>query len=192
MAFMKDVLASSASIWPRQPTVQELDEALMDEQAFHLFYLETVRPLHAYAVRVLGNASHADDIVQESYFRILRTPPATNETRQLKAVLFKIASNLIIDYWRNRKFDAVPTTDDHRFEGSSDPADVALSLDMARTFAKLKPQERQLMWLAYVEGSDHREIATTLGIGQWSVRVMLHRAKQKLARLIKRERTEQQ
>jgi RNA polymerase sigma-70 factor (ECF subfamily) len=58
---------------------------------------------------------------------------------------------------------------------------------MARTFSKLKPQERQLVWLAYVEGSDHREIAAALGVRERSVRVLLHRAKQKLARLIKDE-----
>jgi hypothetical protein len=33
---------------------------------------------------------------------------------------------------------------------------------MARTFRDLKPQERMLLWLAHVEGSEHRAIAAAL------------------------------
>jgi RNA polymerase sigma-70 factor (ECF subfamily) len=52
-------------------------------------------------------------------------------------------------------------------------------------FGELKPQQRQMLWLSYVEGSDHREIATALGVREGSVRVLLHRARKKLASLLK-------
>jgi len=55
---------------------------------------------------------------------------------------------------------------------------------MARVFEQLRPQQRQLMWLAYVEGAEHREIAAALGLRQGSVRVLLHRARRKLAALL--------
>ena len=63
--------------------------------------------------------------------------------------------------------------------------DLALRLDMTRLFEQLRPQQRQLMWLAYVEGYDHREIGAALGLGERSVRVLLHRARRKLAGLLR-------
>jgi hypothetical protein len=36
--------------------------------------------------------------------------------------------------------------------------DLALRLDMARVFTALRPEQRQLVWLAYVEGASHKEI----------------------------------
>jgi RNA polymerase sigma-70 factor (ECF subfamily) len=41
-----------------------------------------------------------------------------------------------------------------------------------------------MLWLAYVEGADHREIAEALELRAGSIRVLLHRARKKLARLI--------
>jgi RNA polymerase sigma-70 factor (ECF subfamily) len=47
------------------------------------------------------------------------------------------------------------------------------------------------MWLAYVEGADHREIAAALGLRERSVRVLLHRARRKLAALIQRSKADE-
>jgi len=55
---------------------------------------------------------------------------------------------------------------------------------MTRVFGELKPQQRQMLWLSYVEGADHREIAAATGVREGSVRVLLHRARKKLASLL--------
>jgi RNA polymerase sigma-70 factor (ECF subfamily) len=57
-------------------------------------------------------------------------------------------------------------------------------MDLARLFEQLRPPERAMMWLAYVEGADHDEIARALGIRPRSVRVILYRTRRKLARLL--------
>ena len=62
--------------------------------------------------------------------------------------------------------------------------DLALRLDMARVFTALWPEQRQLVWLAYVEGASHKEIGAAIGVREGSVRVLLHRAKRKLAALL--------
>jgi RNA polymerase sigma factor (sigma-70 family) len=51
-------------------------------------------------------------------------------------------------------------------------------------FQRLKPRERQLLWLAYVEGSSHKEIADCTGLRAGSIRLLLFRARRKLAELI--------
>jgi RNA polymerase sigma-70 factor (ECF subfamily) len=57
---------------------------------------------------------------------------------------------------------------------------------MMRVFAELKPQERALLWLAHVEGSSHEEIADAIGVKSRSVRVMLFRARKRLAGILTR------
>jgi RNA polymerase sigma-70 factor, ECF subfamily len=155
---------------------------VIDGPSFEAFYRQTAAPLRAYVVRVIGSATPADDIVQDTYLRLLRAPPAIDDPRQLRAYLFRVASNLIHDHWRRegRARDA----DRAIGEPESPSPDLPLRLDMARTFGQLRPQQRQMMWLAYVEGADHREIAQALGLRERSVRVLLHRARRKLAALL--------
>ena len=155
----------------------------MDEHAFHSFYSGTARDLRAYVARVLGDLNQVDDIVQESYLKLLRLPAAPNDPQQLRPLLFRIASNLVNDEWRRRR-RAAKAVDAHVLEPNRPHPDMALRLDMIRVFQQLNIQQRQMMWLAYVEGADHREIAATLGLREGSVRVLLHRARRRLASLL--------
>jgi RNA polymerase sigma-70 factor (ECF subfamily) len=52
----------------------------------------------------------------------------------------------------------------------------------------LKPRERELLWLAYVEGMSHAEIAAATGLGAMSIRILLYRARQKASQLLRPER----
>lgn len=154
----------------------------MDEDAFLAIYRQTAAPLRNYVARVLGHVAQADDIVQETYLRFLRSPPAIVDRQQIRAYLFKIASNLVVDHWRRHKTEALIAAVPDR----AVPArDHALRLDMSRLFRRLHRRERQLLWLAHVEGADHREIATALSLREGSIRVLLSRARRKLARLIR-------
>ena len=47
--------------------------------------------------------------------------------------------------------------------------------------ARLKPRERDLLWLAYAQGSSHKEIAETLGLKTASIKLLLFRARRRLA-----------
>ena len=169
-------------------TAEEAPAALMiDEQAFGAFHRRTVDPLRGYVTRVLGNATEADDIVQEAYLRLLRMPPGApnhDEPQALRAYLFRIATNLIVDHWRRRRHERGDIDLQAAFPAGPAP-NLPLRIDMVRTFEKLRPDERAMMWLAYVEGSSHREIAAALGRRERGIRVALHRTRRKLAHLLK-------
>jgi len=172
----------------RPSTFEEADtqtsaHEMMDEPSFEAFYRRTAGHLRAYAVRVVGNAATADDIVQEAYLRLLRSPPPTRDEQELRAYLFRVTSNLMADHWRRVRREP-PLGDEHVPECGIEGPDIPLRIDMIRTFERLPVQQRQLLWLAYVEGVKHRDIATTLGLRERSVKVLLHRAKRKLARLL--------
>jgi RNA polymerase sigma-70 factor (ECF subfamily) len=64
------------------------------------------------------------------------------------------------------------------------PAPSHLAYDLGRLFGRLKPQQRALLWLAYVEGFDHGEIAAMLDLREGSVRVLLHRTRRKMAGIL--------
>lgn len=180
MALVRDTVAKKQSLF----SLKELPVAVetMDEETFHILYRRTAGPLRAYAARVLGNATHADDIVQESYLRLLRQPTANQDLQRLRALLFRIASNLMVDHWRSRRRE-VSDASAAREPGAHGP-DLPLRLDMERVFGALNPQERQMMWLAYVEGADHGEIAEALGLRKGSIKVLLSRVRHKLASLL--------
>ena len=51
-------------------------------------------------------------------------------------------------------------------------------------FARLTSRDRALLWLAYVEGESHEEIAASLGVGKRSIKVLLFRARRRLRELL--------
>jgi RNA polymerase sigma-70 factor (ECF subfamily) len=57
-------------------------------------------------------------------------------------------------------------------------------VDLSRAMARLKPRERDLLWLAYAQGSSHREIADVLGLRTSSIKLLLFRARRRLASLL--------
>ncbi len=131
--------------------------------------------------RVVGNSADADDIVQEAFLRMLRTNLESEGEERWRRYLYRIASNLIVDRWRRGKFEQGVAT-------MHEPAVPAPHYEddatVAKIFDELKPRERALLWLAYVEGESHEEIAASLGIGRRGVRVLLFRARRRLRDLL--------
>jgi RNA polymerase sigma-70 factor (ECF subfamily) len=162
---------------------------LLSESEFQDLYRLHARPLWAYLYRLTGNAADADDLLQESFCRMLAAPLATRDDQQLRAYLFRVASNAATDLWRrggrSRRREEPLTGDVAGAAGERDA--VILKRDMARMFQDLKPQERTLLWLAHVEGSEHREIAAALSLKAASIPVLLFRARRKLAALLRKK-----
>jgi len=160
---------------------------LLNESEFQDLYRLHARPLWAYLYRLTGSAADADDLLQEAFCRMLAAPLETRDDGQLRAYLFRVATNAATDLWRrggrSRRREEPLTDEVAGAAGGSD--DVILKRDMARMFRDLKPQERVLLWLAHVEGSEHREIAEALGLKPASVPVLLFRARRKLAGLLR-------
>jgi len=156
----------------------------LNEIEFHAFYARTARPLWAYLSRVSGDASLADDLLQESYYRFLRASPKKMDDAGQKSYLFRIATNLLRDRWRRSQGEHLPLVEMLRGENTADG--VEQQSDLAGLLRCLKPRERELLWLAYVEGFNHKEIAEAIGLKAESIRLLLFRARQKLASLLRK------
>lgn len=154
---------------------------------FETFYRETARPLWGYLARICGNRALADDLLQETYLRFCRArvPASRNEWRPY---VYRIGTNLAADWWRHsgrRATEAVEAdvaTPDER----GGESDLIRRRELDRAFGALKPRERALLWLAYAEGMDHREISRALGLSRGSIKVLLFRARRRLAGVLDR------
>lgn len=154
---------------------------------FETFYRETARPLWGYLARICGNRALADDLLQETFLRFCRARvPASR--KEWRAYVYRIGTNLAADWWRHsgrRDAEAVEAdiaTPDERGGESG----LIRRRELGRAFGVLKPRERALLWLAYAEGMDHREISRALGLSRGSVKVLLFRARRRLAAVLDR------
>lgn len=156
------------------------------DEAFLSFYAATARPLWAYLRASCGDRAVADDLLQESYLRMLTVDLRHEGESGQRAYLYRIAGNLLHDHWRRerRRPSTAPLIDEEATaHASHDHAATAgdAQMDVQRALARLAPRDRQLLWLAHVEGATHREVAAALGLGVASVRVLLFRARRRLA-----------
>jgi RNA polymerase sigma-70 factor, ECF subfamily len=163
-------------------------EPLMNEEEFTAFYQRTARPVWAYLARVSGNPALADDLVQESYLRFLAAAaPWKDGEVACRRYLFRIATNLLRDHWRRPQTALLEDLPESALPSVS--GDHSEQIDsqalLGPALALLKPRERQLLWLAYAEGYSHREIAGITGLRTAGIRLLLFRARQKLARLLR-------
>ena len=187
------------SLVMRETTLTDLDRRTaseagaslpMDEETFRAFYDRTARQVWAYLARITGDAQLADDLLQEAYYRFYRARATYEDESHRRNSLFRIATNLARDSGRRRRRGrdvALPDDDDARDlpvdAGAADRA--ARHTDLRRALAQLRPAQREMLWLAYAQGSSHDEIAAVLGVTRASVKALLFRARRKLAELLR-------
>ena len=185
---MRDVTLSHLDRLGVAAADEHTNALAMDEDAFRLFYDRTSRPVWAYLARLTGDPRTADDLLQESYYRLLRAQTCYDSEDHRRNYLFRIATNLARDLHRRPRADSVRMDD--VFEPADpattrDPAGhVADRVDVSRAMARLKPRDRSMLWLAYAQGSTHEEIAQILGLKAGSIKLMLFRARRRLAALL--------
>jgi RNA polymerase sigma-70 factor, ECF subfamily len=188
---MRDVTFSDVQ---RLEADDALDQSVtfeMDEDAFRAFYERTSRALWTYLSRITGDPQMADDLLQESFYRFLRIRGSWESETHRRAYLFRIATNLVRDDYRrsrHRLFVALPEGDRdelHASAGADHPEHAVRRTDLKRAMQRLRPRERALLWLAYAQGRAHTEIADTLGVKTGSVKLLLFRARRKLAGLLR-------
>jgi RNA polymerase sigma-70 factor, ECF subfamily len=144
----------------------------VNESTFSELYAEIAKPLWRYVARVSGRRDIADDVLQETFFRFLRSSRTGLSKEETRLYLFRIATNLLNDRWRRSKGTVGLESGEAIARSHLD-----IALDAERVLQQLKPRARELLWLAYVEGMSHREIAQATGLNVMSVRILLLRAR---------------
>ncbi len=160
----------------------------MTEEAFRSFYELTARQVRVYLARMTGDARLADDLLQEAYYRFLRSRMMFENDDHRRRYLYRIATNLVHDHRRRPRVEMPVELKPELHPAFSDPGvaeRAARRIDLQRAMGRLKPRERTMLWLAYALGWSHDEIAASIGVKTGSLKPMLHRARHRLAGLLR-------
>jgi len=164
-------------------------EPAMENEAFAAFYSRSARPLWAYLARSSADPALADDLMQESYVRFLCAAGApslaTDGEAAARLYLFRIGTNLLRDYWRRPRAASIEEIPEEFFAVHGGAAQSEAQILLGPALKQMKPRERQMLWLAHAEGYSHREIAKVMGLHAASIRLLLFRARRKIAGLLR-------
>lgn len=147
---------------------------MIDRQAFERFYGDSQPRLQSFVQRLCGASDVAEELVQETYYRFLRSGFEGASDEERRRYLYRIAMNLV----RARRVRT------HEAREEAIEADPAAAIDVNAALAKLSERDRGMLWLAYVEEYSHREIAEVMGVAALSVRVLLSRARKRFVALM--------
>ncbi len=156
----------------------------MDDEAFAGFYERSARALWAYLARTSGDPALAEDLMQESYVRFLCATRREDGEVAARRYLFRIATNLLRDHWRRPRTSSIEDMPENFFARNGDAAQSDTQMMLGPALAQMRPRDRQLLWLAHAEGYSHSEIAEVTGLASTSIRLLLFRARRKIARLL--------
>jgi RNA polymerase sigma-70 factor (ECF subfamily) len=134
------------------------------------------------AYRYASNPSEAEDIAQDALLRAWRRRSTLREADRRNQWLATIVRNEA--FRRHARVRPDPTSMIETYEGAED-AQVVATVERADLHAALKQlneRDRQLLELRYGEDLTQSAIARRLGIPEGTVKVRLHRARDKLRR----------
>ena len=145
--------------------------------------------LYSYLWRFTRNRHDAEDITQETFLRAYRGIHRFDTNHSFSAWIFTIAKRTAINHCRGAK-----PTDGLSDEHAANTVDPGLALELADekrslwSMAKtLKPKQYEALWLRYAEGFSIAEAARIMNTSQVHVKVLLHRARNHLAKRLDRQ-----
>lgn len=174
----------------KKACLPQTDEALArsaaggDRAAFDEIMRRYLNPLTRFAASRIS-AEDADDIVQETFLRAYQNMAGFDDRYTLKSWLFTIASRLIISLYRKKRPDRLtsemkpPTVQPGPY-----PSDTEWLWSAA---AQMGQEYYTVLWLRYQQQMTTDEIAGVMSKSKIGVRVLLHRARNRLAQMIEHE-----
>lgn len=138
-------------------------------------------PLYAYLWYLGMNTDQAEDVIQDTFLRLVSSRFDPDGQDNLRAWIFRVARNLSMDIhraqrrWSRRCDDEPHTVIRDRIDPAPSPEQQVLFGERLRRFADLTPKQRQCVLLR-AEGFRYREIAATLGVSVQRVGEILQRS----------------
>lgn len=153
-----------------------------DEPALTVLYRRYDRALHAFLARYTGGRD-VDDLVQETWLRIVRAAGRFDSERRFSTWLFQVALNLARDWHRRPPAEPVPPEHAAELAGSDPIARAQAGIDVARLLAALPEPQRAVVILRHFHDLGEEDVAAILGVPRGTVKSRLHHAMARLAAL---------
>jgi RNA polymerase sigma-70 factor (ECF subfamily) len=155
-----------------------------DLSAFEAIYRRHSTSLFNLAYRMVGNASDAEDLLQEIFLLAYNKLPSYQGQAALGTWLYRVATNRCLDHLRSRaaRNQAVTESLDGRERPlSSAPVESTPErLDLEQSVGRLPDSYRAAFLLYDVEGFDHKEVAAILGVAEGTSKSLVHKARLKI------------
>ena len=161
-----------------------------ESEAFGLLFDKYSDKIYRFIYFKISHKEEAEDLTANVFFKAWHylTDDNEKEIRNIKNLLFTIARNLIIDWYRNRaKKQEVELKEDsvHTINEIANKLDAKVEADKLMAMIRsLKQDYQELIVLRFIEELSVNEIAKILNKSQVTVRVTLHRAMKKLKQLL--------
>ena len=158
-----------------------------DVEAFERLYRRHLGRTYALSLRMCGNASEAEEMVQEAFIRCWSKLETFKGGSAFGSWLHRLTVNTILGRWRSagRYRERVVALEDlSDVPHPQIQAGTGGSLDLERAIAGLPDGARTVFVLHDIEGWKHREIAEQTGLAVGTCKTQLHRARRLLRKAL--------
>jgi len=164
--------------------------------AFEALVARFEAPLHRFLFLRTHDAGLAEDLTQEAFLRAWQNLARYDPRWRFSTWLFTVAERLCISQRRSRGKEPGQSGLEPEFAAAApgrDPGQAAAEKDEGRALWEtavrvLRPEERSALWLRYAEDLSMEDIGTVLGRPPVTVRVILFRARGRLAEALDGDR----
>jgi len=152
-----------------------------DKQAFYYLYQQYVGRVYAICWRLLANKQKAEDASQEIFIKVWQQLAGFRGDSSFATWLHSIATRTAIDIWRQEKYLRLTDSSDEQPELAEQAvACTSEEAPLEQAIQRLPAQARAVFVLFALEGYQHQEIATLLGIAEGTSKAQYFRARQLL------------
>ncbi len=170
-----------------------------DEKAFNELVRLFEKRIYAHAYQMLGNHTEADEVLQETFVRLVKNIARLKTDANFPSFVFKIATNYCIDIIRKRQRKYVVLDDEEAEDSGRYQLELSRSIPTPEdeqenkqllelinaAIAELPPKQRATIVLHDVDGYSKEEIAQMMDCPQATVRSNLHIARSKVKQKLK-------
>lgn len=168
-----------------------------DKEAFIAVYDAHVKDIHRFVYFKIGNSEEANDLTSMIFLKAWNhiQNNTLEDAKTLRALLYKIARNSIIDYYRETGNKLISSLDDEEnkidvIDEAKDPQerlDQESDLELIKSkLPLLKEEYREVIVMKFINDLSLEEIAEISGKSKGNVRVLLHRALNALRELVEK------
>ncbi len=156
-------------------------------KAFHQLVERHADGLYRVAMSLVGNASDAEDVLQEALAGAFRGAKKFEYRSSVRSWLTRIVITQAAKFWRSRhgKRELSLVSDVKQAVPDGGSAAVDARLDIDATLQQLSPEHREVLVLREIDGMAYEQIAEVLGLPRGTIESRLFRARAELKKKLK-------
>ena len=152
-----------------------------DAEAFGDLYERHLLSIYRYIHYRIGEVREAEDLTETVFVKVWQALPNFKQGKaSFRTWLYRVAHNLLVDYYRTHKEEHELPHDSALRSSSPQPEEQLIEMEksmfIATAIRRLNPQHQEILALRFINEMSHEEAAQVMGKSAGAVRVLQHRA----------------